>query len=765
MSQTGMFKKLTGRLSHYFKEQRNTMLIGVLITLCVLTLEYLAAESDSLKRINGLIYDTRLNMTLTSRQTETNIVVIDIDERSLEAEGRWPWSRVKVAKMIENLAADGAVVVAFDGIFTEPERNPVETVVELLKRQHQEQSEQTGAITSSVDLQLAQMIEQYAAKTDADAIMAESLQSTDVVLGMLLSLDSANQVGTMPQSSIVFDFDSENEDTIIHSVPYIGYVNNIPILQENSPGTGFINSNPEKDGFIRTTSLIAQYKGKFYPSLALEAARLYALADEVQVVTAKLKNSRAIVGLKIGRKTIPTNEYGQVLIPYKGPAKSFAYYSATDVLHGNFPADTFDSAIAFIGTSAVGNADLRTTPVGLQYPGVEVHANVADGILHPEHIPSVPDWAQAAILALILLLGMLLSIFLPALGPLTIALMGMLMISIFIWFDFYLWQNAKISLAMATIHLLIILLTIHNIVTGYLQESGKRKQIKGIFDQYVPPAHIDKMLADPESLNTAGEKREMTVLFSDIRSFTTISEQLTASDLANLLNRYFSPITKSIFEHQGTIDKYVGDMVMAFWNAPLHDEKHVENAIKCAFEMLEITEVLTKEFEKEGWPAIHVGVGINTGEMNVGDMGSEYRRAYTVLGDAVNLGSRLEGLTKFYGVDLLVNETCVAQCPDMTFKLMDKVRVKGKHEAVSIYEPIKPDRANDPQVQQELDLYQQAYDFYLQQDWTNAREKFSQLAGNNPDTLIYSIYLERIEILQHESLDANWDGSFTHTSK
>lgn len=747
-----LFAPLFSRFAGYLKSQRTSILTGIVITLSVLTLEYLAAESDSLKRINGLIYDTRLTTTLTPRQTETRIVVIDIDERSLEAEGRWPWSRIKVAQMIENLAADGSVVVAFDGIFTEPERNPVKTVVQLLAQQPNSQA-------------LTDIISQYASQTDADAIMAESLQSTDVVLGMLLSNDSHNQVGTMPQSSIVFDFDTQTETSTIHSVPYSGHVNNIPILQQNSPGTGFINSNPEKDGFIRTTSLIAQYDGKFYPSLALEAARLYALADEVQVITTKLQNSRAIVGLKIGRKTIPTDEYGRVLIPYKGPAKSFAYYSATDVLHGKFPADTFDSTIAFIGTSAVGNADLRTTPVGVQYPGVEVHANVADGILHPEYIPSVPDWAAAAILSLILLIGLVLSFGLPALGPLTIGLTGMLTISLLIWLDFYLWQHAKISLALATTHLLCILLTIHNIATGYFQESGKRKQIKGIFDQYVPPAHIDKMLADPESLNTAGEKREMTVLFSDIRSFTSISEKLTASELANLLNRYFSPITKSIFEHQGTIDKYVGDMVMAFWNAPLHDDKHVENAINCAFEMLEITDILTKEFEKEGWPAIQVGVGINTGEMNVGDMGSEYRRAYTVLGDAVNLGSRLEGLTKFYGVDLLVNETCVAQCPDMTFKLMDKVRVKGKNEAVSIFEPIKADRAKDPQVRQELDLYQEAYDFYLHQDWTKAREKFSQLAGNNPNTLIYSIYLERIEVLQHELLDANWDGSFTHTSK
>ncbi|NQZ08629.1 MAG: adenylate/guanylate cyclase domain-containing protein, partial [Algicola sp.] len=192
---------------------------------------------------------------------------------------------------------------------------------------------------------------------------------------------------------------------------------------------------------------------------------------------------------------------------------------------------------------------------------------------------------------------------------------------------------------------------------------------------------------------------------------------------------------------------------------------HVSNAIKCSFDMLDITEMLTREFEKEGWPEIKVGIGLNTGEMNVGDMGSEYRRAYTVLGDAVNLGSRLESLTKFYGVDLLVNETCVAHCPEMTFRPMDKVRVKGKDTAVSIFEPIRPEVATDQQVTEELEQYRQAYQGYLDQDWPTATEKFNALICKNPDRKIYSIYLERIDVLQHESLDADWDGSFTHTSK
>ncbi len=734
----------------YLKHQHNAILSGFTITILVLILQYFGSETSAvLQRTNGLIYDLRLKATLQARETDTSIIVLDIDEKSLKREGRFPWSRIKIAKIIEKLADAGTAVVAFDVMFAEAERNPVNSVIKLLQDKSESQL-------------LIEQISPFIANADADAIMAESLGLMDVVLGMAFQVDPNVQVGEMPPSVITFDTkDTEH----LHSHVFYGYTNNISVLQDNSPGTGFINSTPDKDSFIRTTSLIAQYNGIFYPSLALEAAKLYTLADEIQVVTADLNSSRSITGIKLGRKVIPTDEFGRVLIPFKGGAKSYPYISATDLLHDEIDPAIFDSAIVFVGTSAVGHADLRATPVGVQYPGVEVHANVIDGLLHPEFIPSKPDWWEAGILVLLLLLGVILSLALPGLGPLTIGFTGVFVIASLIGIDFYAWSVQKISLPMATTLLLAFMLTILNIAVGYFTESSKRKQIKGIFDQYVPPAHIDQMLEDPNSVNLSGERKEMTVLFSDIRSFTTISEKLTAHQLASLLNRYFSPITKSIFEHNGTIDKYVGDMVMAFWNAPLNDEHHVQNAIYCAFEMLDLTEKLTIEFEKEGFPEVKVGVGINTGEMSVGDMGSVYRRAYTVLGDAVNLGSRLEGLTKFYGVDLLVSETCVSHCPDMTFRLIDKVRVKGKHEAVSIYEPIHPKLVTNAVVLKELVLYRIAYKTYVEQNWVHAEELFNDLVRNDPDRKVYSVYLERISILQHESLPTDWDGSFTHTSK
>ena len=286
-----------------------------------------------------------------------------------------------------------------------------------------------------------------------------------------------------------------------------------------------------------------------------------------------------------------------------------------------------------------------------------------------------------------------------------------------------------------------------------------------MFDQYVPPAHIDKMLDDPNSVSLEGERKQMSVLFSDIRSFTSISEQLSANELKDLLNEYFSPITQSIFEHQGTIDKYVGDMVMAFWGAPLDDPNHAEHAVMGGFAMLAITNQLRQTFIAKGWPAIHVGIGINTGDMNVGDMGSQYRRAYTVLGDAVNLGSRLEGLTKFYGLTFLVSEFTKAQCPNICFRPVDKVKVKGKDEAVAIFQPVCLKGEITPALQQELTLLEQAYAAYLNQDWQQAEARYQSLAEQQPELDLYQVYLKRIHHLRDAKLANDWDGSFVHTNK
>nr|WP_269836552.1 adenylate/guanylate cyclase domain-containing protein [Rheinheimera soli] len=720
-----------------------SLLFSTVLVLAQLSAVY--SEQSLLKRLDGILYDSRLTLTLPYRAaTDLPVVIVDIDEKSLQQVGRWPWSRQLVAQMLEQLTAAGASVVAFDVIFSEPERNPVQQVLQGAKQLSAEMTEE---------------LQQLAPALDADQHFANSLENKDVVLGFLFQQEQL-AVGQLPESYVLMDSEA-SQSSASH---FAGYVANTAVLQQHSSGTGFINSSPDPDGFIRQAALLIRYQDKVYPSLALEAARLYALANELTVETAPLEQINTIVGVTVGNTRINTDLYGRVLIPYRGPARSFPYISASDVLHGQVDKTLLKDAIVFVGTSAVGHADLRSTPVGVQYPGVEVHANVFEGLIYPELIHSHPDWAEALVFLFLVVLGLLMSLVFPSLGPVSLALSGGGLLLLTLGGNLYCWQVLKLDLPLTSSLLLILGLTLLNLIYGFFGASQQKARIKSIFDQYVPPAHIDEMLNHPESVSLDGKRKEMSVLFSDIRGFTSLSEKLSATELKTLLNRYFSPITKTIFEHHGTIDKYVGDMVMAFWNAPLDVKDHAELAVKAGFSMLKVTDELSKSFVLDGLPAIDIGVGINTGEMNVGDMGSEYRRAYTVLGDAVNLGSRLESLTKYYGVRFLVSQSTVQQCQNIIFRSVDKVKVKGKTEAVAIYEPVDASLVLNPDFAAALQQHEQALLLYSEQNWADAEVLWASLHQRYSDKL-YSLYLERLAHYRQHPPGADWDGVYTHAEK
>jgi len=363
----------------------------------------------------------------------------------------------------------------------------------------------------------------------------------------------------------------------------------------------------------------------------------------------------------------------------------------------------------------------------------------------------------------LLLISLLVIAWLPRLGPQLMLVSALGIISLTLVFNFYVWLQG-IDLPYGSSLLLTIALTMVFVADGFLKENASRKMLKGMFDQYVPPAHIDQMMSNPDGYSFAGESKELTVLFSDIRSFTNISESLTAQELKLMLNTYFTPITKEIFDHHGTIDKYVGDMVMAFWGAPVADDNHRYHAVVTALRMQEVTEQLKVLFKAQGLPEINIGVGVNTGMMNVGDMGSSYRRSYTVLGDAVNLGSRLESITKFYGAKILIGEETYDHIKGVVCRFVDKIQVKGKEEAIRVYEPIGLEGDVSVAVLTELAAYEQAYGLYIEQRWADSEVAFRQLKSEY-DRVLYDVYLERIADLKHQTLPDHWDGTFRHTSK
>ncbi len=703
-------------------------------------------------RLEYIVYDLRISLFPVPRpEVGHRIVIVDIDEKSLEAEGRWPWSRAKVARMVTRLAEAGVVVIAFDVVFSEPERN---VAVEL---------RESLAGTDVMDPGFVERLEAVAPAVDFDRRLAEHLQETDVVLAYFLHNEQATQVGELPAP--VLDLTPEQAARI--QVPKMsGYTASLPILQGQALGGGFVSTDPDLDGVIRRSPLVLRYGDALYPSLSLATAQAYLFADDVNVEMVPVGDTLAITSVRLTQETTYTDGKGRVIVPYRGGRGTFDYVSATDVLSGTVGADELEATIVLVGTSAIGLADLRATPVEKNFPGVEVHANILDGLLSKD-IPVRPDWERGATLVLMASVGVAMSLILPFLGPGWLTVTGLSVLAGIVAANLHFWQQRLLDLPLSGHVLLVLLLTATNLVIGFLRENTQRRMLKSMFDQYVPPAHIDAMMDEEGSASTfSGDSRNMTVLFSDIRSFTTISEHLSATELKEMLNLYFTPITQTIFDHKGTIDKYVGDMVMAFWGAPLEDSDHATNAVAAGFSMLKITEELKPELEARGLPEIRVGIGINTGTMNVGDMGSTFRRAYTVLGDAVNLGSRLEGVTKFYGVRMLVGEETRKEAGDQfIFRLVDRIQVKGKDEAIAVYEPLGRKGEISLDVQAELDSWHRALEHYVGQRWNRAEDLVRELASSAPDVKLYEIYLERIASLREQDLPEDWDGTFRHLSK
>jgi adenylate cyclase len=729
---------------------RMSAVLGVLLTgyLIIVSLQVNQNSGHWLNRLDYLLYDLRFNEALQwfpRSVGEQPIAIIDIDEKSLAEQGRWPWSRHKLANLVTTLSQYGVVVVAFDVVFSEPERNPVDEVQQRI----------------AIDGEVWQVPSGWRRQVDADSHFAQEIPSTDVVLGFFFLDESSVAVGKLPQS--VYQLDSSQRQRLV-MITKSGYAANLTKLQNAAQTAGFVTTFADADGAVRRSPLVIRYGSHVYPSLSLATVMTYLFDKNLQLESAEVGDVEVLRRVGISEQMARTDGSGRVIVPYRGGKKTFPYYSATDVLNGRIGIDDLEGAIVLVGTSAIGHADLRATPVGIQYPGVEVHANIIDALLN-DGFPYRPEWEAGATLMQLVLIGALLSLWLPRLGPVAAILVSSVTMLLVCAGNFYLWARLNLDLPLAAILLLVGVLTMLNLGYGFLRESASRKLLKGMFNQYVPPAHIDRMMSDPAAYQFAGEQKELTVLFSDIRSFTNISESLSASELKAFLNGYFTPITKIIFDHEGTIDKYVGDMVMAFWGAPLDDQSHAYHAVSAALAMQEITQSLHKEFKKKGWPMIEVGIGVNTGPMNVGDMGSSYRRAYTVLGDSVNLGSRLESVTKFYGAKILIGEGTYSQAPEFIYRFVDRIQVKGKNEPVRVYEPLCRKEELNSEQRIELAQYEAAHALYLEQNWEAASRAFEQLMDEYPQQKLYVVYSDRIQNLRHQALPADWDGVFRHTQK
>jgi adenylate cyclase len=458
-----------------------------------------------------------------------------------------------------------------------------------------------------------------------------------------------------------------------------------------------------------------------------------------------------------GVMRIPVDENAATLIPYRGYQGSFPYFSITDVLNDRIPQEKLAGRVVVVGTTAPGLMDLRATPVGAAYPGVEIHANLIAGMLDGS-IKHKPPYILGADVLLVLIAGAVMAFLLPMLSPFRATVVGVIVLLLLLSVNFSFWHVSHVVLPLANGMIAIVLLYAMNMSWGYFVESRTKRQLTGLFGQYVPPELVEEMSRDPENYSMAGRKAELTVLFSDIRGFTTISEGLEPNELATLMNQYLGAMTLVVRKHRGTLDKYIGDAIMAFWGAPVDDPEHAKNAVRTGLEMHVALHELNKDLVARGWPELKIGVGVNTGPMTVGDMGSPVRQSYTVMGDAVNLGSRLEGITKQYGVGFIVGEsTRELLKKEFVFRELDRVRVKGKEDPVGIYEPVGEEGAVAADDLDEIKLWNQVLRAYRAQDWDKAEVTLMNLQRIKPRYL-YDLYVKRVEHLRKEPPGENWDG-------
>jgi adenylate cyclase len=465
---------------------------------------------------------------------------------------------------------------------------------------------------------------------------------------------------------------------------------------------------------------------------------------------------------------VPVDRNVATLVPYRGEGSatggSFRYISLTDVLHDRVPPGELTNKIVLLGTTALGLLDMRSTPVSQVFPGVEVHANLISGMLEGT-IKEAPDYTLGAEVVMLLLVGLLLGLALPFLSVIRAVLLTAILAVLLVAFNLFVYTKGNLVLPIASSMLLLLAIFSINMIYGYFIESRGKRELAGLFGSYVPPALVEEMSRDPRAYNMEGRSEELTVMFSDVRGFTTISESLKPKDLAEYINEYLTSMSLIIQNYRGTLDKYIGDAIMAFWGAPVAESRHAQLAVETAMAMQAEVGRLNERFRARQWPDMQIGVGVSTGMMSVGDMGSKIRLAYTVMGDAVNLGSRLEGVTKSYGVGVIVSEGTRKVVSGIVFRELDRIRVKGKDEPIAIYEPIGKEGEVGQARLDELKLWHQTLKAYRAQQWDQTELQLFNLQKLAPGTKLYTVFAERVAALRQNPPPENWAGVTNFTEK
>ena len=684
-------------------------------------------------------------------KTARPVVIIDIDEKSLAKYGQWPWPRTRVADLITNLTKLGAVVIAFDIVFAEPDRLNPDVAADTIRNLDDETRTKLRALPSN------------------DQLFAEAMQNSRVVLGesglpyVVAELDKA-----LPLTGLAM----LGEDPQRFMLNFPGLLRNTPVLEAAAGGRGLFTIRTERDGIVRRVPVIMQAQGLTMPSLTFEMLRLATGTDTIFIKS----DAAGIKSVAVKGFEIPTDRNGQLWVHFAHHDPSI-YFSAADVLDGNIAPGIVGQKLVLIGTSAAGLLDVKTTPVTPVMPGVEIHAQVLEAAL-TKKLLSQPPYGPILEFGAALLLGIAVIWLAPLFGPVTLVAVGAFIAALLVGTSWYFYTQHKLLIDFTYPLLSTTAIYLTLIFSSFVREQAQRRQIRSAFGQYLSPALIEQLAQSPEKLVLGGEEREMTIMFSDVRGFTTISESFKndPQGLTGLMNRFLTPLTNAIIARKGTIDKYMGDAIVAFWNAPLDDKEHQLNACEAAVDMLDRIDMLNKQREleaQEGGPAffpLNVGVGLNTGVCVVGNMGSDLRFDYSVLGDTVNLASRLEGQSKEYGFPIIVgSKTALAVKDKFAILELDFIMVKGKKEPEVIYAIAgRADTAQSGRFQRLRNLTIEMLACYRSRDWEGALAAIER--GRRTDEaraleLLYNLYEARIRGYQTNPPPDDWNGAFALLTK
>jgi adenylate cyclase len=686
-------------------------------------------------------------------KTMRPVTIVDIDEQSLKKYGQWPWPRTHLADMVLNLANLGAAAIAFDVVFSEPDRLNPAAAADTMRYLDEMTRSKLRELPSN------------------DQILADAIRRARVVLG---------ETGV---NSVISEIDKDLPFTGFGTLgtpgaeepdffAFDGLLRNVPVLEKVAAGRGLLTIVSERDGIVRRVPMVLRAQGQMMPALSLEMLRVITGTPTIVI----RYDERGITGVRLRGLEIPTDKDGQFWVRFARHDPSI-YVSAESVIDGSVPVDKIRNKMVLIGTSAVALNDLKTTAVSPAMPGVEVHAQVLETALTHE-VLSQPSWGIALERSAAVILGLLVIAFAPKFGPVTLVAVGALLASVLIGTSWYFFQQHRLLIDFTYPLLSTTAIYLTLIFASFVREQAQRRQIRSAFGQYISPALVEQLAQSPEKLKLGGEEREMTIMFSDVRGFTTISESYKSDPqgLTALMNRFLTPLTDAILARKGTIDKYMGDAIMAFWNAPLDDTEHEVNACNAALDMLEKIDALNKEREIEAehgghrYIAINVGVGLNTGVCVVGNMGSNLRFDYSVLGDSVNLASRLEGQSKEYGFPIIAgSKTALAVKDKFAILELDFIMVKGKKEPEVIYAIAgREDVAHSASFQSLRNRTIEMLACYRSRDWAGALASIER--GRSTDeagTLdyLYNLYEARILDYKANPPPDDWSGAFALLTK